>query len=82
MYKIGLKINKRTKLFYSGYENYESASKEIENYINRIRKNDISVIKDLELHFAPTGKFQELSMENNWENEFIEMSKIFDNYIK
>jgi hypothetical protein len=82
IYKIALKINSRTKLFYSGYESSESASNEIENYIKRIRKNDISVIEELKLRFAPTGKFQELSMENDWGNEFIEMSKIFDNYIK
>jgi hypothetical protein len=80
MYQIALKIDCNTKFIYSGYENHKTASAEIENYIVRLRKKDLTVINELKLRFAPSGKFQELSIDNDWGNEFIEMSKIFDKY--
>ena len=82
MYRIGLKIERNSNFSNSGYESYEIADKEIENFIIRIRKGDLLVYDELKLCFAPTGKFQELSIDNDWGNEYIEMSKIFDNFIK
>ena len=37
---------------------------------------------ELELLFAPTGNIQEIALDNNWGNEYLDLSLEFDRNIK
>jgi hypothetical protein len=44
----------------------------------RSQKLDKQLLQSL---FAPTGSIQEISIDNDWGNQFIEISKVADKYI-
>ncbi len=50
----------------------------IYNHLEHLRLFDYSVLKEIDLDFAPTGFYQELAMRNYWGDEYISLSKIFD----
>jgi hypothetical protein len=50
-----------------------------------IELNQIQIVQQfnqglLQSLFAPTGSIQEISIENDWRDKFIEISKIVDQY--
>ncbi|MCC7520494.1 MAG: hypothetical protein IT220_02565 [Flavobacteriaceae bacterium] len=64
----------------AGYKNYQHARQDVEELIEKIRKDDSSVMSDLDLRFAPSGKFQELSISNNWYDKFLNLAEQYNNY--
>ena len=74
------KIQMDSNVIHAGYDNYQTARIEIEKLLERIRKSDSKILTDLELCFAPTGNFQELSISNGWEKEYMELADRFDKY--
>jgi len=47
---------------------------------NKVRTSQQFDKKLLQSLFAPTGSIQEISINNGWGDEFIEISKIIDKY--
>lgn len=80
IWKICGEIKMDSDVIQAGYDDYKTARNEIEKLIERIRQTDDQILEDLSLYFAPTGKFQELSIANGWENKYLKLSDEFDDY--
>ncbi len=50
--------------------------------INNLSSGKKVDIKKLDLHFAPTSSLQEISMDNNWTEEYLRLSSEYDKLIK
>lgn len=64
---------------------YESAidlKKKLFTYIQELKADNLKSITILNLHFAPTSTFQELSISNGWSDEYIRISTVFDEIYK
>jgi|GEM_PF-1008927 len=80
IWKIWGEIKMDSDVIQAGYDDYKTARNDIEKLIERIRQTDDQILEDLSLYFAPTGKFQELSIANGWEKKYLELSDEFDEY--
>lgn len=80
IWAIWNKIQKDSDYISAGFDDYKTARIEVEKLLERIRKSSPKILDDLTLYFAPTGKFQELSIANGWENEYLELAERFDDY--
>lgn len=80
VWKIWSKIQTDSDVIRAGYDSYQIAHSDVENLITRIRQSDSKILDDLDLYFAPTGRFQELSLANGWENEFLQLADELDEY--
>ncbi len=72
------KINGQTEMLYTLWENPQEAIEEINDCIQKLQTGDIGVLKTINMLFAPTGSFQELSMQNGWSDEYLKMGEQFD----
>ena len=52
--------------------------REISQYLDELKAGRIRDIRIFEMLFAPTSPLQELSIDNNWGNEFCEIAGQFD----
>jgi hypothetical protein len=52
------------------------------NIILLIENLDLNNLKDVSFLFAPTGTLQEISLENGWGDEFIELSIKIDELVR
>jgi hypothetical protein len=50
----------------------------IENELSNIKNSQKIDVKRLSFLFAPTGSIQDVSIDNGWGNEFLELSKVID----
>lgn len=66
---------------WSGYDTAQDLVMDLNKYIKRIEALDGTVIRELNLLFAPSGVLQEISINNCWSDEFIEISEKFDKII-
>jgi len=76
------KITPETDIVWTHYNSVDKLNIDLSNLIQGIRTNDVATFSKLEILFAPTGSFQELSIDNGWGEEFIQLSKIFDHQIE
>jgi predicted aconitase len=53
----------------------------LEQEINVLQNGFKADRDELKMLFAPTGPLQETAMANNWSNEYLELSKVFDELI-
>lgn len=68
----------RSDFIYSGLEDYEALDAIISKYKNSLSINNFETIVKLRSEFAPTGLFQELSIQNKWTEAYKELSDKFD----
>ncbi|THF82691.1 hypothetical protein [Cohnella fermenti] len=47
-----------------------------------VELGDNKVISELNILFAPTGSFQEISIASGWGEKFIELAALFDEITK
>lgn len=70
-------LNKSDKIPWDA-SNPEKASTSIQIAIAQLTSKQKVDKNHLKLLFAPTGCLQECSMANNWETEYLNLSKKFD----
>jgi hypothetical protein len=51
----------------------------LNGYITRLNQADITVFREINSEFSPTGLFQELSISNGWAQEFLSIAENYDN---
>ncbi|WP_298758914.1 hypothetical protein [uncultured Psychroserpens sp.] len=78
--KILEKHDYNSNFIYVDFENFEALDKEITNYKIAIIDNDWSTIYKLSGEFRLKGRFQVLSEDNNWQEDFIVLNKKFINH--
>ena len=76
------KINDDTDIVWTKYESAKILQAELDADIQKLEQGDLSVLPKLNLMFLPTSTFQEISIANDWEQEFISLSEIFDDHYK
>lgn len=54
--------------------------RQLEDEIHKINSSQLIDPKRLGYLFAPTGCMQDISIDNGWADEFVELSKIVDQY--
>ena len=72
------KVSDRSDVVWTKYSNPKEFSDDLDNYINRLKANDISCLGDLKILFAPTGSLQEHSISNGWADEYLVLAERFD----
>jgi hypothetical protein len=69
---------KDTDTSWSTYDDPQEVRDELDEYIAKLTDGNESVIDTLNILFAPTSTFQELSIANNWSDEYLAMAEEFD----
>ncbi|MDP3267804.1 MAG: hypothetical protein Q8M40_02020 [Legionella sp.] len=60
---------------YSGRSIADDAICDIKNMSTKLQCNDATVIENLKLLFAPTNSLQDISIDNNWADEYLELAE-------
>ncbi|MDB5257075.1 MAG: hypothetical protein JWM14_1770 [Chitinophagaceae bacterium] len=63
---------------WSSYDDPQEIRDELDEYISKLTAGNEEVLDTLNLLFAPTSTFQELSIANNWSDEYLAMAEEFD----
>jgi antitoxin component HigA of HigAB toxin-antitoxin module len=71
-------IDKDTDFVWTRFNSLDELLTTIDSYILRLKNSDDTIYKQLNFEFAPTGTFQELSIQNGWGKEFLAISARFD----
>lgn len=73
------KINANTNLFYCGFDTVKELMESIDTDLNNLRYENIEYFEGIKNRFLPTVDFQELSIDNGWADEYIDLASKFDN---
>ncbi len=63
---------------WSYFETPQQARSEIDQYIVELKNANMASLPDISTHFAPTAGYQELSLQNGWSDQYIELADKFD----
>lgn len=63
---------------WSSYDDPQEIRDELDEYISKLTAENEEVLDTLNLLFAPTSTFQELSIANDWSDEYLAMAEEFD----
>ncbi|HSZ72925.1 MAG TPA: hypothetical protein VK750_09630 [Cytophagaceae bacterium] len=63
---------------WSSYDDPQELRDELDEYVTKLTDGNEEVIDTLDILFAPTSTFQELSIANNWSDEYLAMAEEFD----
>lgn len=75
---IKSKITTETDLLWTNYNSVEELIVEINEIHNLLRDKNRKGLESLRYLFAPTGTLQEISMQNDWIQEYLNLSLEFD----
>jgi hypothetical protein len=71
-------ISKDTDVIWAGYDNVDEFLTELNKYIEKMESCDFDALGKLEMNFAPTSSYQDLSISNGWGDDFLELADQFD----
>ncbi|GAA3752657.1 MULTISPECIES: hypothetical protein [Flavobacterium] len=75
---IKSKITEETDLLWTNYNSAEELIAEINIIDNLLQDRNIKGVQVLGYLFAPTGTLQEIAMQNDWIQEYLNLSSKFD----
>ncbi|NIK72503.1 hypothetical protein [Paenibacillus sp. BK720] len=67
-----------TNVVWSQFNSVEEVLNTLDTLKRRVALGDNKVISELKILFAPTGSFQEISIDSGWGEKFIELATRFD----
>ncbi|MBC7487821.1 MAG: hypothetical protein H7282_13845 [Cytophagaceae bacterium] len=76
--QIKSRTGKDADTSWSSYDDPQEIREELDEYISQLTEGNEEVLNTLNLLFAPTSTFQELSIANNWSDEYLAMAEEFD----
>lgn len=68
-------------IIYSKYTKVEDLLEDLYDYKTSLANCSFEFIDDIVIDFAPTSTFQELAIDNGWQDEYINLSNQADCYI-
>ena len=71
-------IKPSSNVFSAGFENVDSLLEVINEDLSELRQGKLDKLQSFYYHFLPTSTFQELSISNNWEKEYMILAHQFD----
>lgn len=63
---------------WSSWEDADSALKEIDGMVAKLRQTQPPPLPQMQVIFAPTGPMQEVSLSSGWGDEFLHLASRFD----
>jgi hypothetical protein len=72
------KINSETDTIWAGFDSAELFLKELSQDIEKIRCCDFTTLEKVNIDFAVTSTYQELSISNGWSDEYLKLAEKFD----
>jgi hypothetical protein len=76
--EIKNKINQKTDTVWAGFDNADIFLVELNHDIERLELCDFETLNKIQVEFAPTCTYQELSMTNGWSVEYLKLAEEFD----
>lgn len=75
---VRAKIDNGSDCDWSYFQSPQEAHNEIDKYISELQNGDLGSLSVISMHFAPTAGYQELSIQNNWSDEYLQLADKFD----
>ena len=72
------KVDEETNVVWTRFDTPEELIADLQQNIKKLQSNDFDVLDKLNLMFGPTATYQELSISNGWGDEYLYLSKQFD----
>ena len=76
--EIKLKVTEASDMMWTTYETPQSLQEELDRFIHELSNDDLGIVKEINVHFLPTGTFQEHAMQNGWTDEYMILAERFD----
>ncbi len=76
--QIKSRTGKDADTSWSSYDDPQEIREELDEYISKLTEGNEDVLDTLNILFAPTSTFQELSIANDWSDEYLAMAEEFD----
>ena len=70
--------DKDTDTIWAAYDNADEFLTDLNADIEKIKFCDFATLDKLEMEFAPTSTYQEISLSNGWSKNFLELAEQFD----
>jgi hypothetical protein len=67
---------------YAGFDDAASFMEELDFDIAALKMCDFTMLDNIKIEFLPTSTYQELAMSNGWSNQYLRLSKEFDQLYK
>jgi hypothetical protein len=77
--KIKAKIQNDTDVLWTHYNDTKVLIEDLESDIKAIENCDRKKLEKIKINFLPTSTYQEISLSNNWSDEFLRIASEFDN---
>lgn len=77
--KIRAKIQDDTDVLWTHYNDTKTFIEDLESDIKAIENCDRKTLEKIKINFLPTSTYQEISLSNNWGDEFLKIASDFDN---
>ena len=77
--KIKAKIQDDTDVLWTHYNDTKTFIEDLESDIKAIENCDRKTLEKIKINFLQTSTYQEISLSNNWSNEFLRIASEFDN---
>lgn len=78
---IESKITSETNIVWTKYDTIDELFEDLKKIKIGVYNQNPEAMENLKSLFAPTGSFQEMSIDNGWGDEFIKLSDHFDSII-
>ncbi|MBN8688221.1 MAG: hypothetical protein J0M10_14440 [Chitinophagales bacterium] len=75
---VKAKVGKDSDCTWSYFKSAQDVHAEIDKYISELEKGNTGSLSEIRIHFAPASGYQELSMQNNWSEEYLALAGRFD----
>jgi hypothetical protein len=79
---IKSRINSETDTVWTGFDNTEILTKELDSDQKRIELLDFETLEKIMVEFLPTSTYQELAMSNGWSEEYLKIAENFNSIHK
>ena len=76
--RVRAKIQDETDVLWTHFNDTKSFIEDLECDIKAIENFDKKTLEKIKINFLPTGTFQEISLSNNWGDEFLKIASDFD----
>lgn len=75
---IKTNVGNESDCTWSYYQSPQEVHSEIDKYISELESGDPGSLNEISAHFSPASGYQELSMQNNWSDAYLELAERFD----
>ncbi|MHA2370959.1 MAG: hypothetical protein ACXADX_19260 [Candidatus Hodarchaeales archaeon] len=71
-----------SNLAWSGYDSEEEIIGELRDHIEKLEANELSMIAEIKLLFAPTSSLQDIAIQSGWGEDFLAISSKVDGLVE